>query len=784
MRLSDSTLEQLNAQADLVAMIGRHTVLKPAGREFKGCCPFHGEKTPSFYINPESNLYYCFGCGAKGNALRFLMDYERLTFKEALQSLSEQTGIELPKEDNSKISYQRRRTPTPSANSNTVATASAPTEHISSNNKPSANKPSDNKPNDKPTTPVAPSPDTLPDDTPLNMDDVDRAYAQIDYEHTDSGSHHLDHGLYHDVGTYYDADAVSYDMDAAIYDLYAPEQNNYPNTAAIDGVSLPWALANDMSSTWQLADNEEGDLYQLLSAVNAFYRAMLKAHPAALQYLLARGISQQMIDTFELGFAPSAWQHLAHAFPDDVEGLRILGLIRTSQKGRSFDLLRERIIFPIKDRQGRIVGFAGRGMHDDVTPKYLNSSDSVVFQKQHILYGYHESRQAGAKDWLLVEGYMDVIALYQAGIYGAVAPMGTAVNSGQIATLLKFNDSLTLCFDGDAAGQKAALRTLDVAMPVLPDGKQLKFLTLEDNHDPDSYLQTHGADAMRTAITRAMPISDYLYRVITEKYELSRPEHKAAAMADIKAITEKLPKGSSFRWWLNSDLYQRLRGNRNNHLGNKTAVYYQDVDSDRVIDELLLCLLYQPSLIGDGDDINAPLDTLYQTSGADTAHNPFSARLSEHQLHVPALPTWQELHPELFEMVSEISNITKLLDLEVTDVAQIDHRAHFMLAALGDGTRQRQLAAHWHGFFVQTNAQMTNTKNTQDAHTDTHLCNNSHLAMLFQELLCQLIIQYIQKVLSTSPHLLISQVHKRRLLALDTWNKQVLKPAIEKAQRS
>ena len=166
-----------------------------------------------------------------------------------------------------------------------------------------------------------------------------------------------------------------------------------------------------------------------------------------MSYFKERGLSDNIIEEFKLGYAPTGWQHLEQAFPQDIEGLKALGLVRQSEKGRDYDLLRDRVIFPIRDNQGRVIGFAGRALDNEVKPKYINSSDSPVFHKQHVLYGYYESRQHKANDWLVVEGYMDVIALYQAGIYGAVASMGTAINESQISRLLQLNPTLTLCFD-------------------------------------------------------------------------------------------------------------------------------------------------------------------------------------------------------------------------------------------------------------------------------------------------------------------------------------------------
>lgn len=652
MKIPESTLEQINAQADLVAIIGRHTTLKPAGKEFKGCCPFHGEKTPSFYVNPQTNLYYCFGCGAKGNAIGFLVDYERYSFIEAVKELAQKTGIELPKEDQTNLSYQRKISPP-------TKTTSQPTTQ----------------------TPQAQS-------LPTN-----------------------------------------------------PHHSSNQNSSNQNSPSL-------VPSFYQFLD---GTLYGLLMAVSAFYEQELYQNLHALSYLEQRGLDRQTIAKFNLGYAPSGWQHLHKVFPHDIEGLKILGLIRTSQTGKDFDLFRERIMFAIKDKQGRIVGFAGRALDDDTTPKYLNSTDSVVFQKQHILYGYYESRQVRASDWLLVEGYLDVISLYQAGIYGAVAPMGTAVNEKQIAMLLRFNDSLTLCFDGDKAGQKAALRTLEVAMPVLNDGKTLKFLTLPNNHDPDTYVKTYGAEATRTAIAGAVSLSDYIYQVLAGQYDLNLPEQKAAAMAQLKEISAKLPKGSTFKSWLNNDIYQRLRA-----IGKFSQSPKPQPPTCTQIsqtDELLLCLLYKPSLV-----INNPLETLYQDSGLVAIDQQFAQRLSP-----PPLPTWQTLSDRLFELYQAINIALPFLAQGDTPQA-IDANAHLILSGLSNLQLQKALSKQWRDFFY-----------SNQHHQD------GRIRLLFDELLCQIVIKTLKHQQQHAQGLTLASLYKKRLLALEKWDKAVIKSAFEQS---
>lgn len=649
MRIPEYIIARINAEADLVSIIKRHTTLKPAGKEFKGCCPFHGEKTPSFYVNPASNLYYCFGCGAKGNAISFLVDYERLTFVEAVKELSEQTGIELPKEDTQSVSYQK----------GTNKASGTPKEHTQATPPPKQNSHSkkDNNTLPAPTTPPKPQ------------------------------------------------------------------------------------------------GQGQGNLYELLAAVTAYYQDMLQKTPAALQYFLGRGLTQNTIAQFQLGYAPDGWQQLEKAFPFDIEGLKMLGLIRQSDKGRDYELLRDRVIFPIKDKQGKVVGFAGRAMNDEVKPKYLNSSDSVVFSKQHILYGYYESRQQRAKRWLVVEGYMDVIALYQAGVYGAVAPMGTAVNEGQIAGLLKFNDTLTLCFDGDKAGQKAALRTLDVAMPVLTDGKSLKFLVLPDGQDPDSYVLANGAKAMDDAISRALPLSDYLYGVFADKYDLSSAENKAAAMAELKELTNKLPKGSTFRYWLGGDMYARFRQSKK--FVRPTTAKTSPITPT---EQLFLSILYQPTLLQ-----SDPLAEIYQQSGLDRLDEQFT------RLHpFPTLPNWQTLNIDgLPELVDTASSALPLLlpptgDL-TQDVAIIDSNAHLILAAITTPALQSKLKSQWREFFYHAR--------------HNPIC---HMELLFKELLFQIIKDTLIKEQQASVSLAKSRLYKQRLIALDNWNKAVIKPDIQK----
>lgn len=686
MKVSEPIINRLNSEADLVSIIRRHTVLKPAGREFKGNCPFHGEKTPSFYVNPQTNLYYCFGCGAKGNAISFLVDFEKLTFTEALKTLSLQTGIDLPKENTQNISY-KRHTPTQTHNNN---------------------------------LPKPKNPTTLDNLGNLNrLDDPDSL-------------NNLDNNLDNN-----NLDNVN-DLDPN-----PPQVPQIVPQITLDSSHTDFEHFDPYyaNATFDTALDDNADLYDLLNAVTCFYQAELKRHQSAYDYFLERGLTDETIDTFELGYAPAGWQHLMQVFAKDIEGLKILGLIRTSQKGRDFCLLKDRVIFPIKDTQGRVVGFAGRALSDDVMPKYMNSTDSVVFNKHNVLYGLYHARQMRAKQYLMVEGYMDVIALYQAGIFGAVAPMGTSANDKQIAKLLKFDDTLTLCFDGDKAGQKAAMRTLQIAMPVLTDGKRLKFLTLPNEHDPDSFVKAYGKDAMQNAINNALSLSGFLYAVMADKFDLTKPEQKAIANSEVRQIASHLPKGASFRYFLTNDFYQRL----NQKIPKKSAATNYEVDVTTPMQELFLCILYHPSL-----------------ATKDSITHIFNATKLHQITHTPSL---KQLSPSLYELIVATQTALPHLPYPNADTPeQIDTNAHFIFSSMASNNLTNTLTLRWGLFFNQAK-----------------FYENTQLPLKYQELFCQILMDYYKNLQDKSPNLRTSQVYKRCILAIDTYFKETIKPKIEQS---
>ncbi|MCG3878929.1 CHC2 zinc finger domain-containing protein [Psychrobacter sp. Ps6] len=713
MSIPNHILEQLNSQADLISIIGKHTTLKRAGSEYKGCCPFHGEKSPSFYVNPQKNIYHCFGCSVGGNAISFLRDYENLTFIEAVNELSKQTGIEVPKEEQQNVSYQRR---TPKTNAPPpVHNVPSPTIEHSKVNQDGANQ--DNYQNNR-------------------QDSHQNNVVQNDQNYIDQSSYDDAQG-YDNFPPLEAYDSASYSMGSYPSELYSS------NHTDDDGYPPVWLTDNDISiASIDQNTDQDGNLYELLEQIQQFYQHNLHTHPHAKQYFLSRGLTEETFETFGLGYAPFGWQHLEHQFPQDIEGLKALGLVRQSESGRDYDLLRDRVIFPIRDNQGRTIGFGGRALDDEVKPKYINSSDSPVFHKQHVLYGYYESRQQRANDWLVVEGYMDVIALYQAGIYGAVASMGTAINESQISRLLTLNPTLTLSFDGDSAGQKAAWRTLEVALPVLADDKELRFLTLPNNHDPDTFIKSQGSDAMREQISQAMPLSQYIFAYLSERYDMSLAEGKAKLMSQVRSLTTALPKGSSFRYLLNNDVYQKLGGRRSQNVEAKDALL--DFDGDMTISQQLqLCFLFQPRAL-----IDDPIESIWQQSGINGLHLPAHIK-QKASLDTLRPLAWEDLQDAaLLDIVSTIKRCLNYLPKDANAAA------HFILSNVKPAT-QDMLSRNWGGFYKALTAR-----------------NILGLDGLIEELVSQLLERNmkkkIQELIQNPDHIKLAIVRKQTQL-LNDW---------------
>ena len=414
-------IDDLLARTDIVEVIGDRIKLKKAGKNFSALCPFHNEKSPSFSVSPDKQFYYCFGCGAGGNAIGFLIDHDRLEFPEAVETLARQAGLEVPREE---------------------------------------------------------------------------------------------------------------------------------------------ARQGKRQSSGVRQDNP---LYPLLEVADAYYRQQLRHHPQrqrAVDYLKGRGLSGQIAKRFGLGFAPPGWDNLmTHLVREkhEVRQLIAAGLvIDNEESGRRYDRLRDRITFPIRDSRGRVVGFGGRVLGDD-KPKYLNSPETAVFHKGRELYGLFEARQANRQldEILVVEGYMDVIALAQQGITQAVATLGTATTADHLQRLFRVVQQVVFCFDGDNAGRKAAWRALENALPAMQDGRQIRFLFLPEGEDPDSLVRREGADAFRARMAQqSLPLSDYLLRHLSADIHTESLEGKAHLASLALPLIEQIP-GTLLKRLLRQELERR-----------------------------------------------------------------------------------------------------------------------------------------------------------------------------------------------------------------------------------
>ncbi|KAA8732815.1 DNA primase [Acinetobacter qingfengensis] len=489
-----------------------------------------------------------------------------------------------------------------------------------------------------------------------------------------------------------DAPSLSVDPFA---DFYAMEPMPGDDYAALS--------AND-------ATTEEHSLYDLLEQVTLYYQKQLSAAPHAQNYFHNRALNENTITTWRLGYAPADWNHLEKAFPLDIEGLKLVGLIRENDSGKNFDLLRDRVIFPIRDSKGRVVGFGGRALNDEIKPKYINSPDSEVFHKNQLLYGLYEGRKNKSIDWLMVEGYMDVIALHQAGITGAVATLGTASNTDHLNILFKQNPRLTLAFDGDAAGQKAAWRTLEIALPLLNDGRELRFFILPDQHDPDSLIRQLGLEQFQQLLNKAPLLSDYLFAQLTKRYDISHPEGKGMVMAELRQLTNTLPNGS-YKYLLSQSFRERLGFGRKKF---DSSTQDKDLSFDRIDRNHLLValLMHYPLLFPHFETLrafipsqsNTPirqlldiLDKIYDTLPKDIELSRYFALGAAANLHGKILPILNQVdiedlqinHPEELDKHAQslfVSMKIYYLKLKLKHPASVKE-AHNLKKQLNDASR-------------------------------------------------------------------------------------------------
>ncbi|WP_027950374.1 DNA primase [Haliea salexigens] len=405
-RIPQKFLDDLLDRVDIVEVIDRRVKLKKTGKNYSARCPFHEEKTPSFSVNPDKQFYYCFGCGAGGNALGFVMDYENVDFPQAVETLAGSLGLEVPREQSRPGSSQPSR-----------------------------------------------------------------------------------------------------------------EETGKP-------------------------------LYALLEQAARYYQKQLRTHPdasRAVTYLKQRGLTGEIAKRFDLGFAPPGWDNLLQALGNSEEQRKLLleaGMLVQNEAGRTYDRFRDRVMFPIRDQRGRIIAFGGRVLGDD-KPKYLNSPETPVFSKGRELYGLYQARQANRKleRVLVVEGYMDVIALAQHDITQATATLGTATSQTHLERLYRLTPEVVFCFDGDAAGRKAALRALETVLPCMEDGRQARFLFLDEGEDPDTLVRKLGSEAFRELVKRATPLEAFLFDAVSEGLDTATLEGRARLSKLALPWLRQLPDG-------------------------------------------------------------------------------------------------------------------------------------------------------------------------------------------------------------------------------------------------
>lgn len=433
-----SFIDDLLARLDIVDIVDARVKLKKKGKNYGACCPFHNEKTPSFSVSQEKQFYHCFGCGVHGNAIDFMMEYERLDFVEAIEELASFLGLDVPRE-------QRQ---------------------------------------------------------------------------------------------------------GGDFNTNQPQVNS----------------------------EQKRNLYDLMGSIAQFYRDQLKqpSSKVAIEYLKQRGLSGQIVQKFGIGYVADEWDLVRKNFgqtPQTQEMLVSGGMLIENDKGNRYDRFRGRVMFPIHDRRGRVIGFGGRVIGDG-TPKYLNSPETPIFHKGKELYGLYEVMQAHRepKKILVVEGYMDVVALAQYGVDYSVASLGTSTTGDHIQLLFRQTNTVVCCYDGDRAGKEAAWRALENALQYLKTGNTLKFLFLPDGEDPDSYVRQHGKEAFEQQIEQATPLSNYLFDNLIEIHQLNlgSNEGKSALRAHASALIEKIPD-PYFQELLEKLLDERtgfdnrLRQSRNKH---------------------------------------------------------------------------------------------------------------------------------------------------------------------------------------------------------------------------
>ncbi|MDF7675640.1 DNA primase [Neisseriaceae bacterium ESL0693] len=410
-------IDELLNKTDIVDIIDDFVPLKKRGANYMACCPFHKEKSASFSVSPTKQFYHCFGCGAHGSAIGFIMEYQGLNFVEAVQLLADRVGMPVPKQH-------------------------------------------------------------------------DDAHTQTQQKQR---------------------------------------------------------------------KQQQQTLTQTMATATDFYRQQLKLSATALCYLQNRGLSDEIINHYELGYAPDHWQALSQVFqPYPSQALINSGMV-IDKETKCYDRFRDRVMFPIHDIRGQVIGFGGRIIGQG-EPKYLNSPETPLFDKGRQLYGLYQARSAIKETGrvLVVEGYMDVVALAQFGIGYAVAALGTATTADHIHLLMRQSNDIYFCFDGDQAGRKAAWRALENALPQLKDGKTLHFLFLPPEHDPDSFVRAQGAAVFEEALLhQSLALSQYFWQTLTEKIPLNTQEGKAELIKNASQLINQI-KAPALAFLLRQELSDKV----------------------------------------------------------------------------------------------------------------------------------------------------------------------------------------------------------------------------------
>jgi DNA primase len=460
-RIPDTFIDELLTRVDIVDVIERRVPLKKAGREWTACCPFHNERTPSFYVTPAKQFFHCFGCGAHGSAIKFLMDYERLEFPDAVEELAQAVGLKVPYEGN---------------------------------------------------------------------------------------------------------------------------RDNAPR-------------------------EDKTDLYAVLDAAARWYEGELPKSAEAKAYCAKRGLDADTMARFRIGWAPAGYDGVIRSLGTSERRMQLLteaGMVASSERGSKYDRFRERLMFPILDRRGRVIAFGGRVLQSEQGPKYLNSPETPLFHKGRELFALWQVKQANSNlaRIVVVEGYMDVIALHQAGLPIAVATLGTATTPEHTEVLFRAAPDVVFCFDGDRAGRAAAWKALESALPRLRDGRQAYFLFLPDGEDPDTLVRKEGKDGFEKRLREATPLSEYFFNELSHDVDMASLDGRARLAERARPLITRLPDGA-FRDLMAQELEKRsgARTTLEPDLGARRAVQRPVAVQRSLVRSAIALLLAQPGL---ADQVDKP----------------------------------------------------------------------------------------------------------------------------------------------------------------------------------